>query len=153
MATLGSRKVTAIVVPANVTGDGKEMVVEFQHGLATVPKKVKRFLLERSPELYFDPRVGENAGGKFSDDYTAIEYYIAKVKHSGSAPKLCALLKGHYESLQGELMSGKYNVKTEEPGKKVMKDKAIEEDDDGDENDEALATGAGDKIKSKKNKD
>lgn len=149
MATIGSRKVTSVVVPPNVTKDGKEKVVEFQHGLATVPKRVKRFLLERSPELYFDPIIGESIGHKFSDDYSAVEYYIAKIKQTGSAPKLCSLLKGHYESLQGELMSGKYNVKTEESTKKVMKDKKVSEVDD-DDDDESLATGAGDKIKSKK---
>jgi hypothetical protein len=47
-------------------------------------------------------------------------------------------------------MSGKYNVKTEE---KLKKPKVVEEAEESDDDDEVLATGAGDKIKSKKNKD
>lgn len=151
MATLGSRKVTAIVVPPSATEDGKELLVEFQNGLAKVPKKVKKFLLDRSPDLYFDPLAGEHSGQKFEDDYVALEYYISKIKHTGSAPKLCSILKGHYENLQGELMSGKYNVKTDDKPKKIKdKDTKSSEIDDDDSSDEVLATGAGDKIKSKK---
>jgi hypothetical protein len=109
MATIGSRKVTSIVV----THEGKEMVVDFVDGLAKVPKEVKKFLLGRSPELYFDPRLAaESSGNKFNDDYEAIQYYISKLKQEGNPAKLCSILKGEYETLQGELMSGKYNVKT-----------------------------------------
>jgi len=147
MATLGSKTVKVVVVPPNATKDGKELLVEFQNGLATVPKIVKRFLLEKSPDLYYDPLMGDNTGKKFGSDYDALEYYIEKIKRTGSVPKLVSLLKGHYETLQGELMSGKYNVRAEEP-KKIKKEAKVSEEDS--EDDEALATGAGDKIKSKK---
>ena len=158
MATLGSRKVTAVVVPPNATEDGKELLVEFQNGLAKVPKCVKKFLLKNGPDLYFDPLVGEASGGqKFDDDYAALEYYISKIKHTGSPAKLCSILKGQYESLQGELMSGKYNVKTEEKpiAKKVKSEEkpVVEDVDEDDSDDESLVTGAGDKIKVKKNKE
>jgi hypothetical protein len=91
--------------------------------------------------------LGDNTGKKFGSDYDALEYYIEKIKRTGSVPKLVSLLKGHYETLQGELMSGKYNVRAEEP-KKIKKEAKVSEEDS--EDDEALATGAGDKIKSKK---
>lgn len=160
MATIGSKKITTLVVPADAN-DGKELIVDFRSGLATVPKKVKRFLLERSPELYFDPLKGDNGGTKFPDDYAALDYYIQKIKRVGNPAMLCSVLKGNYETLQGELMSGKFNVKQDATLKKkeeLPKDEDDEADvkkdvfeDAGD--DEEMVTGAGDKIKSKKSKE
>lgn len=140
MALIGSKKIKTTVV----TVDGVEHVIEFTNGLSKVEKRVKRHLLKLNPGLYFDP---DNPGVEtnFSDDFEAIQYYIAKLKTKEHAPRLCAMIKAEYENLQGDLLSGKYSEKTVEPIKKK-----VEKDEDEDSEDVDDIVGAGDSIKVKK---
>ena len=109
MTTIGSEKISSTVIPAYI--DGVESIIEFNNGLAQVSKKAKKFLLERSPDLYFDPD-GPKVAKTFSNDLEAIGFYINKCKaNPDQATRLCAMLKAEYENLQGELLSGKYAQK------------------------------------------
>jgi len=120
MAIIGSKGVSTAVI--NI--DGVEHVINFVNGLATVPKIVKKHLLERMSDLYFDPRNPQaNDDKKFSDEISAIQYYVAKIKSSNPnlASKLCSVLKGEYETIQGELLSGKFTVKQQAVSQKSLK--------------------------------
>ena len=132
---VASRNVTTTIV--NITG--KEEVIEFVNGLARVDKKVRDYLVKRYPDRYFDPNNKENIGVKFENDFDAIRFYIAKLKTVENAPRLCTLLKSEYENLQGDLLSGKYSVKTVE--EKMISNAGASNNADADEDDEDLVGG------------
>jgi hypothetical protein len=136
--TVASRKIATAIVNIG----GVEHVIEFQNGIAHVEKEVRDYLTKRFPENYYDPNV-KSSEVKFDNDYDAIRFYINKLKTVECAPRLCSLLKSEYENLNGDLLSGKYTVRTVEPALVGNAAKTpVEDDSDDDE----LISG-GDSIK------
>lgn len=146
MATIGSKNVTATVVPASVSG--VEEILEFVNGLSKVSKKAKKFLLKRNPDIYFDPDNANSSEIKFKSNLEAVSHYISLCKNNPDvAPALCSLLKGEYENLQGELLSGKYSVNQRVDPIKQLTQNLPQDDEDDDDEDDDLVTG-GDSVKS-----
>ena len=155
MESIGSKRVTSTVIPTGV--DGGEQIIEFVQGLSKVSKKVKRFLLGRSPDLYFDPDNLSANDLPFKTDMDGVSYYISKtMANPDNAARLCSLLKAAYETLQGELLSGKYSAQQRaQPSPQAVASgiagntpfvNESEQTEEDDEEIDGLVSGAGDSI-------